>query len=144
MKNRISIGISSFILIFLVLSLSVFCLLSLSSAKSALTYAEKYADAVKHYYDTDAIGQTFIRDYRDMYARTSDVPTVISALEHSLPLGSQLLYDTNHLVTCDIPLNTVQALHIEIAPSGENISSYYVYNCEDYVIDTDLPVWTGN
>jgi len=128
----------------LVLSLSVFCLLSLSSAKSALTYAEKYADAVKHYYDTDAIGQTFIRDYRDLYAQTPDVPTIVSTLEQSLPSGSQLLYNADNLVTCDIPLNTVQALHIEIDPSGERISSYYVYNCDDYVIDTNLPVWTGN
>jgi len=40
--------------------------------------------------------------------------------------------------------DTVQALHIEIDPSGERISSYYVYNCDDYVIDTNLPVWTGN
>ena len=49
MKNRITIGISSIVLIFMILCLAVFSLLSLSDAKSALTFAQKRAETVQIY-----------------------------------------------------------------------------------------------
>ncbi|MBR6615354.1 MAG: hypothetical protein IKK95_05225 [Lachnospiraceae bacterium] len=60
MKNRITIGIPSIVLIFMILCLAVFSLLSLSDAKSALTFAQKRADTVQMYYETDVYAQTFI------------------------------------------------------------------------------------
>ena len=53
MKNRITIGISSIVLIFMILCLAVFSLLSLSDAKSALTFAQKRAETVQIYYEAD-------------------------------------------------------------------------------------------
>lgn len=64
MKNRISIGISSIVLIFLILCLAVFSLLSLSDAKTALSFSERHTEAVRIYYTADAQAQTFIRDYQ--------------------------------------------------------------------------------
>ena len=73
MKNRISIGISSIVLIFLILCLAVFSLLSLSDAKTALSFSERHTDAVRIYYAADAQAQTFIRDYRKALAAGSAV-----------------------------------------------------------------------
>lgn len=144
MKNRITIGISSIVLIFLVLCLSVFSLLSLSDAKASLTYANKYADSVQIYYDVDSVGQTFIRDYRNMYKESQDTPKILSALANTLPNGSRNSYDGIDTVTCEIPTKSGQMLHIEMDSSRTTISSYYIYNSGEYVIDTDIPVWTGN
>ena len=50
MKTRMNVGISSLILIFIVLCLVTFGLLSMSSARNDLTMAERNGDSVKKYY----------------------------------------------------------------------------------------------
>lgn len=144
MKNRITIGISSIVLIFLVLCLSVFSLLSLSDAKAAMTYAKKYADSVQIYYEADAVGQTFIRDYRNLYQESQDVSANLTLLAGTLPAGSWDSFNGDNTVTCEIPAKSGQTLHMEMDAAGQTILSYYIYNSSEYVIDTQLPVWTGN
>ena len=144
MKNRITIGISSIVLIFLILCLSVFSLLSLSDAKAAVTYANKYADSVQIYYRADTVAQTFIRDYRNLYTETKDVSETLSSLASTLPTDSWNSYDGNDTIVCEIPTESGQTLHLEMDSTGDTISSYYIYNSSEYVIDTQLPVWTGN
>ena len=123
MKNRITIGISSIVLIFMILCLAVFSLLSLSDAKSALTFAQKRAETVQIYYEADIEAQKFIRDYRALDA------------EQKQP---------EEAVVCELPMRSGQTLHLELSADGSDILSYYVYNTTDYVIDSDLPVWGGN
>lgn len=48
-RNKVSIGASSLILIFIVLCMATFGLLSLSSAQGDLKLARRNADAVKGY-----------------------------------------------------------------------------------------------
>ena len=57
MRNRVNIGTASIVLIFIILCLSVFSLLSLSDGKSALTFAQRKADSVTAYYEADSAGQ---------------------------------------------------------------------------------------
>ena len=60
MKTRMNVGISSLILIFIVLCLVTFGLLSMSSARNDLTMAERNGDSVKEYYRADGEGERFI------------------------------------------------------------------------------------
>lgn len=139
MKNRITIGISSIVLIFMILCLAVFSLLSLSDAKSALTYAQKHADTVQMYYEADAIAQKFIQHYRDTYPSSEAFP--------ELPEGTILRNGgSGDSITsiCEIPMASGQTLYVEFSKDGSEILAYYVYNNTDYVIDSDLPVWDGN
>lgn len=122
MKNRITIGISSIVLIFMILCLAVFSLLSLSDAKSALTFAQKRAETVQIYYESDIEAQKFIRDYRSLDAEQKQSETTI---------------------VYELPMRSGQTLHLELSADGSDILSYYVYNNTDYVIDSDLPVWGG-
>ena len=123
MKNRITIGISSIVLIFMILCLAVFSLLSLSDAKSALTFAQKRTETVQIYYEADIEAQKFIRDYRALDAEQKQLETA---------------------VVYELPMRSGQTLHLELSADGSDILSYYVYNNTDYVIDSDLPVWSGN
>lgn len=120
MKFRISIGIPSIILIFMILCLAVFSLLSLSDAQTALTFAEKRAETVQLYYQADAAAQEWLRDCR-------------ISQQHS---GSP--------VSAEFPLGNGQTLFLEAAPDGKDILSYYVYNSTDLTIDSDLQVWDGD
>ena len=128
MKNRVTIGISSIVLIFLILCLSVFCLLSISDARSARSFAERHAASVQMYYEADAAGQAFIRDYRNSLKSGGDMAAT--------PNSGTVLHD--------IPMDSGQTLHIELSADGEQILAYYVYNSSEYVIDSQLPVWGGN
>ena len=143
MKNRITIGIPSIVLIFMILCLAVFSLLSLSDAKSALTFAQKHADTVQMYYEADIDAQEFIRDYRALYTEQRPA-AIISDLYPTLPAGSQVTTNDDTIVICEIPMRSGQTLHLELLTDGSQILSYYIYNNTDYVIDSDLPVWGGN
>ena len=59
-RNKVNIGLSSLILIFIVLCLSTFGLLSLSSARGDLELAERGAQAAKEFYEADSKGQQWL------------------------------------------------------------------------------------
>ncbi len=144
MKNRIFIGVSSIILIFMILCLAVFSLLSLSDAKSALTFAEKRAVTVKGYYAADAQMQTLIRDYRRCYEETGDATAAVRAVSDHLPEAGQVSQGPEGNVICTLPMESGQTLYTELTADGMDVLSYYVYNSTEYTIDSDLPVWDGN
>ena len=58
---KANIGSSSLILIFIVMCLVTFGMLSLTSAKSDLSLANRNADAVTEYYRADTEGEAFYR-----------------------------------------------------------------------------------
>ena len=60
-KHKVNIGLTSLILIFIILCLSTFCLLSLSSARGDLSLAERSARAVTEYYQSDANGEEWLK-----------------------------------------------------------------------------------
>lgn len=143
MKSRISIGLSSIVLIFLVLCLSIFCLLSLSDAKASLSFAERHAASVQVYYDADAAGQAFLCDYKKQYKSGKNVSECIEALTKTLPENSTLAQTDTGNIACELPMESGQTLFISISPDGEQIFSYYVYNNNEYIIDSRLPVFGG-
>lgn len=144
MKDRITVGLSSIVLIFLVLCLAVFCLLSLSDARSSLSFAERHAASVQIYYEADASAQTLIRDYRTLYHKSPNAADCIKQLSENLPDGSQLAQNASNNVTFEFPMRSGQTLFLELGEDGENIFSYYVYNTSEYVIDSHLPVYGGD
>ena len=121
MKNRITIGFSSILLILLILCLAVFSLLSLSDAKNALDFARRRASSVQAYYKVDAEAQMMLRD------------TVSNPKEPS----------ASSVMTRELPMPSGQALHVEVNLLDFTVLSYYVYNSEAYTIDSRLPVWDG-
>lgn len=141
MKNRINIGVSSIILIFMILCLAVFCLLSLTDAKNALAFSERHADSVCAYYEADAAGQIFLRDYRKNLEQTKDPSTAAREAAVALPEGNTVSVTEDGTVVCEIPMDNGQSMHMEFGESGSGILACYVYNSEDYAIDDDLPVF---
>ena len=141
MKNRINIGVSSIILIFMILCLAVFCLLSLTDAKNALAFSERRAGSVSAYYEADAAGQVFLRDYRKNLEQNKEPSLAARDAAAALPEGNTVSVTEDGTVVCEFPMENGQSMHMEFAQSGSEILSCYVYNSEDYMIDTDLPVF---
>lgn len=153
MKKPITIGLSSIILILLVLCLSVFSLLSLSDAKNALSFAERRADSVKAYYEVDSAAQKLIRDISEELekggtlseAGETVVSQATSASAESPGKAPDFSLSETGTLLLDFSMASGQSLRVELAKnqSGLTVLSYYVYNSEEYEIDNRLPVWDG-
>ena len=154
MKTKMNIGISSLILIFIVLCLVTFGLLSLSSARNDLILAERNGDAVKEYYRADSEGEKFIAMAEDRLKKiaaesgANDLSEVPAArLKEEL---GEFYDEGEHTIRTDISMERGQALHVELDIEKDSrrgtfcsVRSFYVYNQEDYDIDQSIPVWTG-
>ena len=141
MKNRINIGTASIILIFIILCLAVFSLLSLSDGNSALGLARRRADSVTAYYQADAMGQEFIQAAVSALDGNKSMEEALSDAALLMPEGTESGVDEAGRLYCEIPMNAGQALRIELDGSSREVLASYVYNREDYAIDDSLPVW---
>lgn len=141
MKTKVNIGSASLILIFIVLCLSVFGLLSLTSARSDLALAQKNAQAVQGYYEADTQGEAFLQMADQALQRCENEEQLQAAL------GSYYQADTGMAVT-DIVMERGQVLHIELAldPARKRyeVKTWKVFNAEEYEIDDSMPIWAGN
>lgn len=147
-RNKVSIGASSLILIFIVLCMATFGLLSLSSAQGDLKLARRNADAVKGYYEADNKGQQWLKDVDGVLME--EMGKGQDSAQCSLEIKDRLgdLYDRETgLISTDIPMDRGRSLRIELVlVCGEKryeVKSWYVYNSEEYEIDTSMPVWGG-
>lgn len=151
MKTKMNIGISSLILIFIVLCLVTFGLLSLSSAKTDLALAERNGNAVKEYYRADKEAERFIAMADGKLKELEKNGKGKTIPEDRLQAVFKEFYHNKQKSVCtDIPMERGQALHVELDMKSDErrrsscrIRSFYVYNQEDYEIDTSMPVWTG-
>ena len=147
-RNKINIGASSLILIFIVLCMATFGLLSLSSARGDLELARRNGEAVRGYYKADSQGQQWLREVDQILGEEmlGEEDSAQSMLDIKDRLGDIYDMDTG-VIAADIPMDRGQSLHIELAlMCGEkhyDIRSWYVYNSEEYEIDDSMPVWGG-
>ena len=138
MKNRISIGISSIVLIFLILCLAVFSLLSLSDAKTALSFSERHTDAVRIYYTADAQAQTFIRDYQKALAASGADSTASDSIATDDIAGKAAGADNPPAAIPQEAALTAAQTAAQALPEG-----YAVSVTEDSVVHCDVPLENG-
>ena len=132
-KHKINIGLTSLILIFIILCLATFSLLSLSSARGDQSLAARSARAVTEYYRADAEGEKWLKQadailQKEMTKKAMDQ-------EEIQALAKKMALDRG------------QALHIDLALTGDEnryeVRSWYVYDSGNYEIDDFMPVWDG-
>lgn len=150
MKGRMNIGTTSLILIFIVLCLTTFGLLSLTSAKGDLNLARKGAASVQTYYRADCEGEEFLAQADQKLGEVFEAAGAGADREALLEekLKSYYRSDSGTIQT-DIPMDYGQVLHIElgITDGGDRryeILTWKVYNQDEYEIDDSMPVWTGD
>ncbi len=146
---RAGIGSPSLILLFIVMCLVTFGMLSLSTAKGEKNLAERNALAVKEYYRADSEGETF---YRMVSEKTAAVCKKSSDQKEREQLLSRELGECYRpelgTVIKKIAMERSQALSIELVPLLDGngklfISQWKVIQTEDLEIDDSMPVWTG-
>ncbi|EXG85727.1 hypothetical protein SAMN05443270_3823 [Lacrimispora sphenoides] len=146
---RANIGSPSLILIFIVMCLITFGMLSLSTAKSERNLAERNASAVTEYYRADGEGEAFYQMVLNKAAKVREKSQDPQERKQLLSRELGDVYEPDKgTVTVNIPMERSQALSIELVflPEGEEdiqISKWKVIQTEDFEIDHSMPVWTG-
>lgn len=148
-KSGANIGSASLILIFIVLCLGTFGLLSLSSAKNDLDLAERNGRSVSGFYRADAEGEAFYAKVdaalREGLSKNQENP----APYIQEALGSAWL-PQEQCAVMEIGMEEGQALSVRLHLTWENghgevsILQWKVYNQVEYEIDQDMPVWDGS
>lgn len=152
--GRANIGTSSLILIFIILCLTIFGLLSLSSAGSDWNLAQKNAQSIKGYYEADSQAVEFTAMVEAELLECALSSSSEEVYQHMVKermeekLGG--CYDeTSNTVWKDVDMLYGQKLHVELEITSEEergyrILAWNVYQSEDYEIDRSMPVWSGS
>lgn len=135
-KERFSppaLGGSSLLVVFAVLALTVFALLSLSTVRADMRLADASAQAVKDYYAADCQAQEILARLRN-----GERP---EGVEFS---GSGLLY-----ADYAVPISETQELRVQVLLKGLADADYLVLSWKAVPIgerdyDTGLDLWDGS
>lgn len=137
-SSFVNIGSSSLLIIFLILCLATFAILSLSSAKSDYTSGKKLAQHKKEYYEASAKAETVLAKIDQTLAETDHTQ------ENSIPAeadGISIKRDGEAL-SYEIPMSEKQALRVSLRLTNpEEHENYYEVTAWQ-VISTGT--WEGN
>ena len=132
---KISIGIISLTVILCVLCLTVFSVLTLSTALSERNFSKKRAQATHEYYTAEREATILVNDMIDAWERGEDLSVFAR--------NNQINID-NNTVHFQKQIESGQALDV-IVHFTENpeIESWRVISTADWTPDNSLAVWDG-
>ncbi len=131
----VSLGTSSLMVVFLVLCLASFRVLSLSGAKSDYSLSEKSAAHSRRYYDADSKAR-YIAEFIDFELESAwDKPDFESGQDYIACMGAQLdgldidgvklNFDGNDLITYLVPVEEGLVLKVELKICNPQTSRYF-------------------
>ena len=147
-------GLSTLLLVFVMLCLIVFSVLSLSTARADLEMSQKVADRTKAYYQAQgraserlkAIDAVLARQYNETDKKASYLQGAQTALQQDLTV-TEMENGQGLLCVYTEPINETQQLRVELQitePENEEayvqILSWEAEQIEDWNGDTGLPV----
>ena len=121
-----AVGGSSLLVMFAVLCLTVFALLSLTTVRASGRLSQASADAVSAYYAADLQAESILAQIR----------------AGETPEGVTVNGDT-YLYSC--PISDTQTLRVEVRVTGETaaVLRWQAVPAGEWTPDAGLPVWTG-
>lgn len=121
------IGLSSLMVIFAVLCLTVFALLSVSTVRADQRLSENAAKAVEGYYQADCEAEEILARLR----------------QGERPAGMK---ETNGVFAYACPISETQTLAVEVMVDGAdyNILRWQAVSTVDWQASDQLPVWQGS
>lgn len=147
--GNISIGTASLILIFIVLCLVTFGVLSLSSAGSEWRLSEKNMTAVRGYYEADSKAVDFQLAMEDIFIKAREkAASEDTFLSEVSTMAGEFFVPEDEAVETIIEMPYGQGLFVKLVPDrqeayGYRIGEWRVIEVDTYDVDNRMPVWTG-
>jgi len=137
MNKGIGVGSASIVLVFAVLCLTIFTLITLTSAENDMAMASAEARLVKGYYEADTLAQLILADI----LRADAIPASVRGVE----ILSRR-QENARIVTFSCPISDRKELYVSIAIDGDsyNIRDWHMRDTVRWEMDANLSVWAGN
>ena len=158
MKKKFSIGtgVPSILMIFVVLALTTFAVLSFTSARADYKLTEKNCKYIMDYYSADKEAQTIIAEVDCILAGNRGTDAELS--EAIMSLGKDLIIDTDAngrlLLKYEVAINEKQNLNVWLRVNAEESEDRYTiakYSVSQQVSDSGIEFedesagwWQGN
>ena len=129
----VNIGSASLVMVFVVLSLTVFAVLSLVSANNELRLSTKFSESVKNYYAAD-------------YKACTIIETMETKMDSETAIDLPEVLFEGSVGSFSVPINDYQNLCVKIDTKDNQLQilSWQVKNTMEQVYDNSIPVWTGD
>jgi len=137
-KGGIGVGSASIVLVFAVLCLTVFALITLVVAGNDKALVEAEAQLVKGYYEADALAELILADILESDAIPSVVRGINVLSGWDEEIGAMVAY-----FSC--PITDKKALYVRLAirEDSYDILSWRMWDTDEWTFDDRLNVWPG-
>jgi len=137
-KGGLGVGSASIILIFAVLSLTIFSLITFVVAKNDRTLVEAQSELVVSYYEADSAAEKILVELLDMDL----LPKSINGVDIGKVWNEERQSESIYFF---YSINETKKLFVNVIIDEDtfDILSWRMYNIDEWVYDDRLPVWTG-
>ena len=142
-RKGIGIGSASLVLIFTVLCLSIFAMISYITAMNEMALARAEADHVIAYYEADALAGRITAALTASYFYDGYIPWEIYGVEITLGFDMNLFTQTASFVY-EISENRELFVKMALHHDRYDILVWRVRDMGMWIPDLNLPVWLGN
>ena len=135
-KGGIGVGSASVVLVFAVLCLTVFSLITLVVARNNKALAETEASLVTGYYEADALAEQIMADILN----AGTIPDSVRGVDISTSWDTTLEMD---VITYLCPLSDKKELYVKLAVDGDNVSivNWQMLDIGQWEFDDSVAVW---
>jgi len=139
-KSGIGIGSASIVLVFAVLCLTIFALISYTAAANDMALTEVEVRLVKGYYEADTLAEFILAEL--LAADTISAPGYIRGVKIATRWDWDL---TAEIAEFSCVISDEKELHVKVAFYGDSydILSWRMRNTGVWETDDSLPVWPG-
>jgi len=137
-KGGIGVGSASIVLVFAVLCLTVFSLITYVVAANDKALVDNEAQLVIGYFHADYMAESIVAEILS----SDSIPPEIQGVE----IHSELdFYSNAKIITFSSPISDVLALFVRIALHDDSyeILSWRLYNSAEWQYDAGLNIWPG-
>ena len=137
-KGGIGVGSASIVLVFAVLCLTIFSLITFVVAGNERALVDAKVSLVSGYYEADALAELVLTDIlaADSVPDSSNGVNIYSQWDEELGADTVYFY-------CDI--SDIKSLYVNLALSDDSfdILSWRMRDTDEWVFDDSLNVWSG-
>jgi len=137
-KGGIGVGSASIVLVFAVLCLTVFSLITFVVAGNDKALVDAETRLITGYYEADTLAEHIVADL----INADTMPSEVRGIEISSQWSDELNMETTYFLC---PISDVKALYVNLAFHGDSfdILSWRMWDTDEWEIDTSINVWSG-
>lgn len=138
-KGGLGVGSASIVLVFAILSLTIFSLITFVVAANDKSLIEAQSELVIGYYTADSAAERILAELLDM----ESIPETVSGVGIGRAWNDERQLDSIYFF---YPINDIMALYVNVVIEeySFDILSWRMYSTDEWAADESVPIWQGD